>query len=128
MDTSLLIAKFIGPLILVSGFAMLVNKQNMRAVFEDFLASPALIFVAGFLALLMGLALVIFHNRWAADWTVIITVYGWLALAAGIVRMSFPQVVKKMGAFFFEREGFLTFAGIANVLLGAFFTYKGFLA
>lgn len=128
METSQLIAKFMGPVMLVAGFSMLINKDTMRAVFEDFIASPALIFVAGFLALMLGLALVIFHNRWTAGWPVIITVYGWLSLLAGVGRMAFPALVKRMGAAMMKREAFLTVAAIFNLLLGGFLTYQGYLA
>ncbi len=128
METSQLIAKFMGPVMLVAGFSMLVNKDNLRSVFEDFIASPALIFVAGFLALMLGLALVIFHNRWVAGWPVIITIYGWLSLFAGVGRMAFPALVKRMGTAMMKREAFLTVAAILNVLLGGFLAYKGFVA
>ena len=128
METSQLIAKFMGPVMLVAGFSMLINKAAMRAVFKDFIASPALIFVAGFLALMLGLALVIFHNRWTAGWPVIITVYGWLSLFAGVGRMAFPALVKRMGTAMMKREAFLTVAAIFNLLLGGFLTYQGYLA
>jgi len=128
METSLLIAKFMGPVLLVSGFSMLVNKNTMRTVFEDFLDSPGLIFVAGFLALMLGLAVIIFHNHWVAGWPVIITIYGWMSLFAGVLRMAFSPLVKRMGTAMMQREALMTIAAIFNVLLGAFLTYQGFLA
>ena len=128
METSILIAKFMGPVMLVAGFAMLVNKDNMRTIFEDFIASPALIFIAGFLALMLGLVLVIFHNRWAIGWPVIITIYGWIALFAGVGRMAFPALEKRMGTAMMKSEAFLTAAAIFNVLLGGFLAYQGYLA
>lgn len=128
MDASILIAKFMGPVMLATSFAMLVNRPNMRAIFEDFLDSPGLIFTAGFLALVLGLAIVIFHNHWVAGWPVIITVYGWIALAAGVVRMSFPAVVKKMGQVMIGNDALMIIAALFNTALGAFLTYQGFLA
>ena len=64
MSTSILIAKLMGPVMLTAGLSMLVNGKNLDAMFEDFLNSPGLIFVAGVLALLMGLTIVNFHNIW----------------------------------------------------------------
>lgn len=126
MATSILIAKFMGPVMLVAGFSMLVSKDTMRAVFEDFLASPALIFVAGFMALILGLTLVIFHNLWVFGWPVIITIYGWASLLAGVLRMVFPGLVKRMGTAMMKRQALLTTAAIFNVLLGGFLTYQGY--
>jgi hypothetical protein len=34
-----------------------------------------------------GLAIVRAHNRWRADWTVLVTLSGWLALTFGAARM-----------------------------------------
>ena len=128
METSILYAKFMGPAMLVSGIAMLSNRKNMRAVAEDFLNSPGLIFLAGILALLLGLAIVIFHNVWVAGWPVIITIYGWMALAAGIVRMGFPAIVQKLGRAMMERAWMITIGAAFSIVLGAFLTYMGFLA
>ena len=82
MDSSILIARFMGPLMLVAGLALLVNRPHMLAVFKDMSESPGLIFIAGSMALFAGVALVTFHNLWVADWRAFITVYGWLALLA----------------------------------------------
>lgn len=126
METSTLFAKFMGPVMLVGGIAMLANRKHMVAIAEDLLASPALIYLAGVLALLLGLTVVIFHNVWTAGWPVIITVYGWIALVAGVVRMVFPALVKKMGGWIMMRDVFMTVAGIINVGLGAFLVWMGF--
>ena len=48
----------------------------MRA--EEFLNSHALIYLAGIITLTAGLAIVLTHNVWAADWRILITVLGWL--------------------------------------------------
>ena len=128
MNTSILIAKYMGPVMLVAGLSFFLNRQNLRHIFDDFIGSPAMIFIAGFMALILGLTLVIFHNHWVADWRVIITVYGWIILAAGILRICFPDLEKKMGAAMMARDGLLMTAGVFNVLLGGFLIYMGYLA
>jgi len=128
MDTSILIAKFMGPTMIVAGCSMFLNRKRMTAIFEDFVKSPALIFLAGFMALILGLAFVIFHNHWVAGWPVLITIYGWLALFGGILRVVFPEVAMSMGKWMLEKEMMLVVSGVANILLGAFFTYQGYLA
>lgn len=49
-----------------------------------------LILVSGALLFIAGLAVVRVHNRWAADWSTVVTVLGWLAILSGLVRMLFP--------------------------------------
>ena len=128
MDTSILLAKYMGPVMLIAGLSFFVNTKRMQAIFEDFIASPALIFIAGFMALGLGLTFVIFHNLWVADWPVIITLYGWLAFIGGVLRIVFPEVAIKMGKVMIKQNGLLLTAGAANVLLGSYLTYQGFLA
>ena len=127
MDTSVLIAKFMGPVMLVAGLSLLVNGNNLDAVFEDFLNSPGLIYVAGVLALLMGLTVVIFHNIWSADWRGFITLFGWISIFAGIFRMSFPGAVKSMGRWIIANRAFITVSATLNLLIGAYLTYKGYI-
>lgn len=128
METSILLAKFMGPVMLVSALAMLINKQIIHDIMEDFLASPALIFIAGVMALVLGLTVVIFHNHWVAGWPVIITLYGWIALVAGVIRIAFPSVVQKMARWFTAKPQVLVVSNSLSLALGAFLTFKGFLS
>jgi uncharacterized membrane protein len=128
MDASTLIARFLGPMMLVAGIALLANRRKMLEVFRDMVESPGLIFIAGVMALMVGVALVTFHNVWVADWRVFITVYGWLALLAGVVRMAFPDVAIGMGKRMMENRIVLIVAAVLNVLIGGFLSYMGFLA
>lgn len=126
METSRLIAKFIGPVMLVAALSGLLNSKRIMAIFEDFIESPALIFIAGVMTLVMGLTLVIFHNSWVADWTVIITIFGWIAIAGGIMRMAFPMLAIEMGRRMIGQKKMLAVIAILNLALGAFFTYQGY--
>jgi len=48
-------------------------------------------------ALAIGIAVVLAHNVWVANWRVIITVFGWLAMLGGIFRIVYPQLVQRVG-------------------------------
>jgi len=128
MDTSLLIARFLGSMMLVAGVAMFVNRQMLTRIYEDISNSPGLIFIAGAMALAVGVAFVTFHNIWVADWRVFITVYGWLALLGGIVRMVFPDVAIRIGKRMMANNSMLLVTAGLNVIIGAFLCYQGFVA
>ena len=66
METSLFLARLIGPVLLTISAAMLINPVNMREMATDFLEHRGLIFLAGILTLLGGLAIVLTHNVWVA--------------------------------------------------------------
>ncbi len=126
MQTSLFIAKLIGPILVVAGLTGALNTQLLREVGREFLASPALLFIAGFMALLGGLAVVNTHNIWVAGWPVIITFIGWVALIAGVLRIGFPAIARSMGKTMLAKESLLQAIGVVQVLLGAFLMYKGY--
>lgn len=126
MQTSILIARLIGPIIVVTGLIGLLNPKALQEVVREFLASRALIFIGGILALLAGLAIVNTHNLWTADWPVIITIIGWLSIVGGILRMAFPEVTKSIGEAMLARQGVLRGGGGAQILLGAYLMVMGY--
>ena len=91
METSLFIARIVGPLLGVSGLATLINRTLLEDIGREFLDSKALLFLAGVMALITGLVIVNTHNIWIAGWPVMITAFGWIAVVAGVVRIAFPS-------------------------------------
>ena len=83
MATSVFIARLAGPVFLALGLGLLVNPGCYREITGEVLRSKALILYAGLLALPAGLAIVLTHNVWVADWRVVITLLGWLMIASG---------------------------------------------
>lgn len=126
MDASILIARLIGPVLLVVGLTALIHPKSLHAIAQEFMRSHALMFIAGILALLGGLAIVNTHNLWTTDWRVIITIYGWLAVLAGILRIAIPERLKTIGEALLARRGVLRFTSLAQVVLGALLTWKGY--
>ena len=59
---------------------------------DEFLRSRALIYLSGVLIHDGGLAIVLTHNVWVADWRVLITLLGWLdARSAARCASLFPR-------------------------------------
>ena len=128
MTTSIMFARFIGPVMLVAAMSMLLDRKAIRAVGEDFMNSPALIYLAGVLTLTMGIAIITFHNIWTMDWRILITLLGCIAIVSGVFRMAVPTKVKQLGNWMLETNMIVRSAALLNGLLGAFLTYKGFIA
>ena len=80
MDTSILLAKLIGPMLLVMGLFVAFNPAQSRRIGHEFLDSDALLFLSGVLTLPVGLAIGVTHKVWAADWRVVSTLFGWIAI------------------------------------------------
>jgi hypothetical protein len=127
MDTSLFLAKLIGPLLLAISAAMLVNQDNMRDMARDFLEHRGLIFLAGILTLTAGIAIVLTHNVWEWRWPVIITILGWLSVIGGAFRIIFPDSVKSMGQAMLQKKGIMTIGGIVQGVIGAWLCYVSYM-
>src|SRR3954447_12903712 len=127
MTTSVFLARLIGPVMLVIGVAVLVNQHEFRDMAEEFLASRALLFLSGLLIMPAGLAIVLTHNVWSADWRVLITLFGWLNVIGGAVRLLAPDQVMQAGRTMLRRPGFVTIAAAIWIALGLLFCLVGFL-
>ncbi len=127
MDTSIFLAKLIGPMLMTFSAALLINQDNMRDMAADFLEHRGLIFLAGVLTLLGGLAIVITHNVWVAGWPVVITIFGWLCVIGGVFRIVFPDSVKSIGESMLEKRGIFTVSGIVQALIGAWLCYVDYM-
>ncbi len=128
MDTSIFLARLIGPMMLAVGAGLLIDQRAFKEMAAEFLASRTLLFLSGFLTLLGGLAIVNTHNVWELGWPVVITIIGWLAVIGGTVRIVWPAVAKSVGNRMLERAEAITAAGGFNLLLGVFLCYMGYLA
>lgn len=128
MEASDFVASLLGPFFVVVGVGMAAAPDQWRTMAGEFLGSRALIFLAGLLAFLPGLAIVLTHNVWVFDWRLIITIIGWLGLIGGTFRLLFPMQVQAIGTAMLGHSGFIRGAGVAVALLGLILASYGFTA
>src|SRR3981189_715932 len=121
MQTSVFLARLIGPVMLVVGLAVFANQRAFRDMAEEFLASPALLFLSGLLIMPMGLAIVLTHNVWTPDWGRLLPVFGWLNAIGGAVRLAAPDTVMRIGRAMLRRPYFTPIAAAIWVVLGLLF-------
>ena len=127
MANSVFLARLIGPVALVVGIALFLNKDGFRAMAEEFLRSRALIYLSGLLTMTGGLAIVLTHNVWVANWPVLITVLGWLATLGGALRILIPDKVEAWGRGLTRNPMAMTVAGTIWLGMGAVLCFFGYL-
>jgi len=117
MTTSKRIAGLIGPVLVA---VALSESMNLRLM----LSSPAptvVVYLAGTLLFLAGIAIVRDHNRWSG-WPVLVTLVGWLSILGGLIRMFAPV--------FSQREAQNTTSVYALLVvvfaIGVFLTFKAY--
>ena len=126
MGNSILLAKFIGPYIMVIGIGLLFNLKAFQRIMEDFFKNAALVYVTGLITFVAGLAIVLFHNMWVFDWHLIITLLGWNILIKGTWLIISPETSAKMAALFAKNNKLVIIPLLIMLAIGIFLTAKGY--
>lgn len=125
MQLSRFLARIVAVVYLSAGLGAFFNADYYLKLYNDMSGSAGLTYLAGFMALIMGFLIVNYHNRWSRNWTVLITIIGWLSLIKGIVLIAFPQCAYNLSGFMITGWGFKVFPYVA-ICLGILFGYLGF--
>lgn len=126
MDTSLYLARIIGPIFLLLLLAVLIDRTRLTVAAREHLASPAMILLSALLSLTAGLAIVNSHPVWTADWRGLITLTGWFLTLVGAVRLVMPRLIQRQGNGIMNRV-WPMWVGVAVVAaLGVIFTWAGY--
>lgn len=124
MELSVLVAKIAALVYLSAGVGALFATVNYNKVIEEFQKSTSLSYLAGFMALVIGMLLVNYHNVWEWNWTVLITIIGWAGVLKGMVLIAFPGAIAPFRHVFKNIRAL----GVVLIALGLLFGYFGFLA
>ena len=67
METSIFLAKVIGLVSVISTIAVLVRYKEHLAFEEETVKNPVLVYLGGFVFLVLGVLLVVSHSVWTLD-------------------------------------------------------------
>lgn len=90
MDNSLFLAKFWGWYLIIFFFILSFNPKRIKQIFKD-LKDEKFLIVTAFMAIIVGLLNILFHNIWEPSWKFIITIIGWASLFIGLALFVFPN-------------------------------------
>lgn len=114
MTNSKAIARIVGPVLVVVAATEAFHLDIFAGI------PAAFVYLNGMLLFAAGTAIVQAHNRWTRDWTVVVTVLGWLLVAGGLFRMIAPGAPQ-------ASPGLATNAFLAVlVLAGAILSVQGY--
>ena len=123
---SLLLARLIGPIFVVVAIGVLTNGAAYRSVSAELARSTALIYLSGLLAMAAGVAILLHHNVWAADWRVLITLFGWIAALGGAQRIIWPQGTEGAVRWSADNPTIFIIAGIIWLIIGGVLCFYGY--
>jgi hypothetical protein len=128
VQTSIFLARLLGPLLLLVGAAVLLNGSYYRGMTREFVASRPLFYLASIVGVVGGLAIVLVHNVWTADWRVLITLLGWINLIRGAASILLPEQSFAFGGRMIGSRNMPMIAGVVGLILGLLLCYFGYVA
>ena len=90
MDNSIFLAKFWGWYLIIFFFILSINPKRIKQIFND-LNDEKFLIISSFVAIIVGLINILFHNIWEANYKLIITLIGWMSLFLGLSLFIFPK-------------------------------------
>ena len=121
MDISVFLARFWGSLFLILGLSSVGAKLLGRII--QYTEDKTITVSTGYITFLLGLATVVAHNLWVADWRVAVTILGWITLIKGMEKIAFPDRVNKKAQMF---KGNQVLWGFVILLIGAVYFWMSF--
>ena len=120
------IAALIGPTLVALGASTLINLGRLPTLVEQVAREPALILVSGMLLFVAGLAIVRAHHHWRRDWSIVVTLLGWLSLLGGLARILVPFRLADAMVGLGDRPVVEVCSAIVVLVVGVFLSYKGY--
>jgi hypothetical protein len=121
------LAKLIGLWLVLVAIGIIADRQSTIDALNAFFTQPALMWITGVFTLLLGLALVLAHNRWSqGPVAAIVTFYGWAALVKGLLFLWLPLWMQEGFYIALHFERFSLAYGVVALVLGGYLMYGGF--
>ena len=112
---SLFLARLLGP----TAFLFATTEYKYANILPS--PDPAVIYLNGAILFVAGLSIVLHHNCWSQNWTVLITLLGWAILALGLGRMVEPKLQPR------GNEGVVYLTEGVVGLVGGVLCWRGYL-
>lgn len=125
METSILLARILGPVMAIIGAGVLINRDYLKKTVKDLIGSPALILFMGIFTMVLGLLMVLNHNIWTGGWPIIVTVLSWIVFVKGALLVLFPESILQMKMI--KNESMYTACGLFHLIVGAYLMYVSYL-
>ena len=120
------IARLVGPIFIVVAIGIVLNGPFYTALIAEATHSPTLIYLSGLLAMSIGLAVLNAYHSWSGGWRVIITVFGWIWLIGGILRLALPATTAAMAIEIYANPIVLLVVALVILIIGAVLTFFGY--
>ena len=89
-NISIFLAKFWGWYLIIFFLILSFNPKRIVQIVND-LKDQKFVILTSFIAIILGLLNILFHDVWKSDYRLIITLLGWTSLIIGLMLFIFPK-------------------------------------
>ena len=125
METTLFLAKGMSIFLVLFSLGYFLNPKHYGKVMKDYSKSRSIVFLHGYLEVVLGFLLVMNHNIWVSNWTVMVTIVSWGVFLEGMLLLLFPEGMMGYTKSFMKNDN-MTFWMLLTLILGAVLGYYGF--
>lgn len=116
---TIIIERIIATFLIITGLSYLLQSFVWKDLIKELLTKQTWLIFWSLLFLPWGLIVVFVHNLWVANWTVMITILGWLITIKCVLYLLVPgwaNFVKNWSDEFLQR--YIKIAGVVETILG----------
>lgn len=122
INTSVFIVQTLGIFLVVVGLSMAANSKGTVAAIGEAIQNKGTLWTWGFIAVLVGAAILATRSVWTYGLPVLVTIIGWLALLKGALILIFPNAMVTLYKKF-NKGSAIVFCGIVMIIIGLFLVY-----
>src|SRR5437868_125688 len=86
----------LGWYLVITCLLIVIRRDHVQTILTEITRSPALFFIIALITVILGLLMVTSHNIWVWGWPLVITLFSWLVLVGGVIRLFFPEIAFKV--------------------------------
>lgn len=128
LSTTQMLAALLGLYFVSAGTGLLVERQNMSAMFNELSSQSMLGYLGGIIAFAIGAVIISIHNDWNGLLAGFVTFVGWMALLEGVLMLAFRKWFLGLFEGWPLSPGVVSVFGIGTVAAGAVLIYFGLVA
>lgn len=117
--TTLYLAKLMGAYSLFAAAWLMWRREAALGLVDRISNDPVFESMIGTLRLVVGLAIVLGHNRWGGPLEALVSLIGWIALMSGIATMFLPTGTLRRAIVWMRFKEKLPLYALISSLLGA---------
>lgn len=114
-----------GPVLLAIGIGVLVSRDYYLKVYRELEHETLAVMMGGIVALVSGIAVVLYHNTWTTLPQILVSLFAWLMVLKGLALLIIPKSVSNFGESVMK-SNFFTVWAIVALIAGAYLSWVGF--